>query len=292
MKRNYATAFPTFSTVGSLFQLGYNAYKRYKSSSYTLLPNETKMPLSKRRRTGARSSRSFVRRRRRSRYGGLRRKFSRFRRTLRRKGILAIETKYYEGSLSIAVPTYLDATPDQSPQRNGHLTAISRGSAASQRIGNKVWIRKLRIHFFLTANKAPEANNEQYVRIFVIRDQSPLAEDVSSATSTRIGYYLQATNNSGDLNLHPWQYINNFRADRPKILYSKLIKVSKDTGVAYETISWKKTINVFKPCHWSNDTSNTAVGKGQIYLFAYTNEDNPLYVPGLQFAWRTMFTDA
>lgn len=293
MKRNFSTAFPTLSAAASLVNLGYNAYKRYKSGSYTVNPsNEAKMPFSaKRRRVSGRST-SMVRRRR-SKYGGLRRKLYRFRRTVRRKGLLAIETKYFEGSFTDIRPVPWDnADPTLSPQRLSHFTAIAGGSGQSARVGGKIWVRKLRVKFFANAFPASPARNEQYIRIYIIRDLAPLQEDVSSAGSTRIGYYLQSTGVNENLNLQPYNYINTFRTPRPQILYTKLIKVSRETGSDYQYKTWKKTINIYKPTHYAGPSSNANAGMGQIYMFAYTNELDPASAPYLSWSWRLMYTDA
>lgn len=231
--------------------------------------------------------------RRRRKYGGLRRKLFSLRRTIRRKGLLAIETKYFEGYLPSLAPLPWSTTdPTASPPRLSHLTAIAGGAGQTERTGGKVWIRKLRLHFFLSANTGATARNEQYVRIFVIRDLAPIVEDVSAPASTRIGYYLQATGINASMNLLPWQYINNYRTPRPQILYNKLIKVSKETGSDFQDKAWKKTINVFKPCHFSSNSANASVGKGHIYMFAISNETTAGVEPTLWFSWRTMYTDA
>jgi len=291
-KRRFSDAFPTFSSALGVASTVYNAFKRSRTS-YTVNGSDAnpqkKMAFRKRRRLG---SRTTTRRRRRFR-GGLRRKLTRFSRTLRRKGILAIETKYYEGFS--ATPSDLfewgDTDPLLSNARIAHLTAIPGGTTRAQRVGNKIWIRKIRLHLFAQAH--PTAGlNEQYIRIYLIRDLAPIVPDVSSVASTRIGYYLQATSDSGNLNLFPWQYINSYRSPRPQILYSTMIKVSRETGAEHQYKAWKKTINIFKPCHWDDSSANANVGKGQIYLFAYTNEPNAAAPPKLEFAWRTMYTDA
>jgi len=291
-KRRFSDAFPTFASAFGVANTIYNAFKR-RRTGFTVNAGsgsntQKKMRFSKRRRVG---SRTITRRRRRGRTG-LRRKFTRFSRTLRRKGILAIETKYSEGLLdNFTIEPWDDTDPTLSPTRNGHVTAIAQGINASQRIGGKIWIRKLRLHIFVSAH--PTAGlNEQYIRVFVIRDLAPLVPDVSASGSTRIGYYLQATGTNANLNLMPWQYINSYRAPRPQILYTALIKVSRETGSDFQYKAWKKTINVFKPCHYDSASANTDVGKGQIYCFWYTNETNVVAPPKVEFAWRVSYTDA
>lgn len=318
-KRNYATAFPTFSTVGALAQTAWNAYKRYRGGSYTLDGGMARFGGTRskfRRRYGG--SRTITKRRRFRGRRTLYKKVRRINRMLRNKGITSVETKYIQavGDSGNAfdregIFNLTDGTPGVGTypiQYKLHFTGgITKGTARSQRVGNKVFIKNVKFramaHHSLSANSADEV----YITIVIVRVKEAIDAIDSNVTDDpmlknifQVGQSTTAPNilPSGDSRTAfvnaDWKYYNNKRQDDYTVLYKKTVKVSKVEGSSEEKRLIRKNIRVNQPCWWDDSDHE---GDGHIYAYWYSDVTNstspttPIDLPRLFYGYRVTYTD-
>ncbi|ALE29601.1 coat protein [Lake Sarah-associated circular virus-8] len=281
---------PYLSAAGTAVQLGWNAWKNQGYGSYELSKEPEKKMGRFRQRKRQRRGRFNVRRRK-SRIGGLRRRIRKINRTLFTKGVKSIEVKY-----RFSTADGRSTSSWSSASTWDHITDIATGSGPTSRVGSKVFLRHLNLRMHVRASKTVPAENEQYVRVMVVRHSNiqvtPNWSAVSSIPDLNI-LFEPALANDLDYQMLPFKRINNRYSKGFKVLYSKMVKVSKETGADYEQRIWKARIPIMKPCQWGNTdaTGITDVGPGQIVIYCWDNEpsalaaDHPLVKVGGRLSW-------
>lgn len=243
------------------------------------------------------------RQRKRARYGrrgyGKRRRFqrklgrriTRINRTLFRKGLKSVEVKYLTNGTSAFITDNYDAG-----NAIVNLTSIPQGTTNVTRIGNKIFVRHVNLHIHVHAGTTPAAQNEQYVKVALIRFKAiPDTANWSAGLPAMSTIFDTAAAGGADpdLNIMPFKYLTNKYSNPYTILWEKVIKVSKETGSDYMQRIVMKRVKVMLPVEYGDGGANTAVGPGQLVLYAVgndtsaTNADLPVFKVG----YRTSFTD-
>lgn len=285
--------FPYLSAAATGVQLAWNAWKNHGNYGYYELrkqKSQKKMARFRQRKRQRRYRRTF---RRRSRFARLRKRIRRINRTLYTKGIKSAEIKYrFDSADGLCENVWT------SGSTWNHLTDIPIGTNPNARIGGKIFIRHLNMRFHLKAGITSTADNEQYVRIMIIRFNNIQTSTNWSAFSSIPDLqtlFDSAVTNDIDYQMQPYHKINNRYSKGFTILYNKLVKVSKETGADFEQRAWRAKIRVMKPCHWGSADTNgvTDVGPGQIVAYAWDNESslNAADHPFLKMGCRISFTD-
>lgn len=196
--------------------------------------------------------------------------------------------------LTEATPT---GTNSVTTAKVNFTNLIAQGTARNQRIGNKIFVKQLKLKGMVWASTAATAGNEVYVSYLVIRIKdsqgSPTSAVSTAPTLDQIFEYVgqsgskftgnQMTfagtpagsiNNSETIQLASmisrWKYYSNRWKDDWTILMHKVIKVSKETGVNAEKKMWRRNININQPAFW-DDSGNWQDG----HILMYWWVDNP-----------------
>jgi len=341
MKRGFHTAFPTFSTYYAAGSAVYNAFKRQRAG-FTITgnnPHEKNMAWKSRKRIRRGGSRT-IRKRGKFRGRGRRlvRKVRRINRGLFRKGIKAVEIKYNQSAEGTTngntganvvygiTESVFQANANAFPLTNkvAVSSGITLGTARDSRVGNKIFIRHLRIRGGVSASNDALAANEIYVKIMVVRVKEaqgnpttavstvPTADnyfDSILAGGTRWNGSGVNTTVAGGIDnrardlvnfTNTWKWMHARWGNDFQILKTKVIKISKETGINAEKKLFKMNIPIFKPAHWDGPTS-TDPQDGHIYIYYYSTQASqnmietlanmPLCRPVLGFTWRLSFTD-
>lgn len=339
MKRSYAQAFGNLLTYGAAGSSIYQAFKRPRggfSISGTDTNGMGRLGIRSKRRRGG--SRTITRRKRKFRRGNrLVKRVRRINRSLFRKGIKSIEIKYNQGAeattrantgvnviYGISEASFNGNTDAFPLTAKVAVTAgINRGSLRENRVGNKIFLRHLRIRGGVWASTTTNAANEVYVKMMILRvkeaqgdtnmavSQVPVADNVFdsvNATGTRWdGSGVITTTPAADAQSkimvnfsNVWKYMHRRWGNDFQVLKVKVWKLSKETGVNSEKRFFKMNIPIFKPCHW-DDTNNAQDGHIYIYYWAdsvsqdpnlpYDNAGFPGCRPSLGFTWRVSYTD-
>lgn len=341
MKRNYSNAF----NIAAGTYLANSAFKRFKTG-FSLLgqPTQTEMARSgfKQRKRFRGRTKTITKRRRKYRrgMGGIKRRVRRISRTMYRKGLNAVEIKYKQFSegtnrnnagsnvlygISEAV-LQGSATSFPLTAKNSPSASIAIGSGKEQRVGNRIFLRHLRIKGGVWANTSANAANEVYVRIMVVRwkqaqgDPTTQVSTVPTADNTFDSVNAAAPRYNGTgINTtftlsadnyayvmanfsNQWKYMHNRWKNDYQILWKKTIKVSKETGVNAEKRFFKANIPIFKPASFAGVT-DTDAQDGHIYIYYWCDcvSQNPAQLPfdgtfsalrpSLGYTYRLSWTD-
>lgn len=94
-----------------------------------------------------------------------------------------------------------------------------------------------------------------------------------------------------------WKWLQQRWNDDFSVLWTKVIKISKETGVHAEKKLFRANIPIFKVAKW-NDQGNAQDGHIYIYYWCDCCTQNPTLTtiaaadrPALAFTWRLSFTD-
>lgn len=267
----------------------YSAFNLAKKYWYAQ-PSEKKMAGYRRRvRRRIDGARTITRRKRRR--NGLVKRIRRINRRLFTKGFNSTEVKYRTAAL-----TGNTNSNHGTASTWGHLTNIDGGTNYNQRVGVKVFIRHLNLHIHVKAGTTGTASNEQYVRLVLLRWHDIKDSADWSAVSnipTLESTELNANAGDRDLALVPFHIISSKWKTGYKVLWNKVIKVSRETGADYEQRLIKKRIRIMKPCSWALSDGDNSVGPGQLVLYAFDNEASAVVSehPNLKVGYRVSFTD-
>lgn len=341
MKRGFHTAFPTFSTYGSVASSIYNGLKKRKTG-FTIFGSDThekKMAGYKQRKRFRGRSLTTQRRRRRFRRGNrVLKRVRRLSKKFHRKGLGATEIKYNQsGEITTNANTganVIYGIMEKSLQVNTNAfplsskiacsSGINIGTGRNERIGNKIFIRHLRIRGGIWASTDANAANEVYIRIMVLRVKEaqgnpttavstvPTADNVFDSvlvsggrwdgTGVVTSWPTSGTNAARQMGnfTNTWKYLHARWGNDFQVLKSKTIKISKETGVNSEKKLFKMNIPIFKPAHWDG-TTNTDAQDGHIYIYYWMDgsSQDPILAlasyaatrPHMGFTWRLSYTD-
>lgn len=246
----------------------------------------------KRRRIGRKYGKRRFKRYRKSGRGSLARRVRRISRIINSKGIKSAEVKYRDSTFDWQV-----SKPDLNNQPNIYLLdGIIRGDEENERNGNKIFVRKINLQFFLSASDTA-TNDEHWIRWIVIRDAHPDSDSVSPYYQEIFESTFTSTGNSAQ-----WQanmafllnrYIHNKFKNRFQWLWTGVTKVSKNGGAGEKIKVFKKKIKVFKPAHFTGDVPATNKGPGQLYLLAFSTEPSATVanMPRIVGKYRISYTD-
>lgn len=236
---------------------------------------------------------------------------------MHRKGLKSVEIKYVQGKWATpndAPPTQgsigtLNEPASGSTQAQFMLTSISPGLARDQRVGNKVFLRHLRITGMLQASVAAAAVAEVYVTILIVRvkdAQGAIAKFDSDTPSVPniyefIGNTAFPPSINGQANgrqayINNWRYINSRWRDDFTILKKKVLKVGKPDGNPPLKKMFKITCPIFKPAYW-DDSQYPQDGHLYIYwwcdqvLTLGSGEPQANERPTMWGSWRVSYTD-
>jgi len=316
-KRRFSDAFPTFASAFGVANTIYNAFKRPRTSgSFTLFPNGKRMARLRTRRSRRYGSRSITKRRRRSiRRRSTRSRFRRIWTFMRNKGLRNIETKYHYNTFTSGSAlganrvTILSDGGGAGITAKGTFTNIPQGVTTYERIGQKVFIKSLKLRWYLQAppqppTAPPVVPAENYIRIIVVREKEALgATDAEITPKIYHVYQNNLSSDSADPNLvvagdsrlqfiSLFKYYNSKFADNYTVLMDRTYKVAnEDGGDRYYQIK-RMNIPVNQPCHWDSAGRR---GDGHIYFFYFTDitstPETASYIPLLWCSFRTTYTD-
>jgi len=319
-KRRFSDAFPTLGAAYSIFNSAYNSFKRQRTGlgSYILKSNGTNPMARIKRRLGIRSRSRYVRRR----------KFRRGRRTLtrrirriwsfmRKKGLRNLETKYIQGTITAGTAlgsnrcTILNNA--DSITAKAWLTDIDEGTQKFGRVGQKVFIKALKLRWFFTAPPRLPASppggltfvpQECHIRVIVVREKEALGDQPTNVTPTIYHFYQNnlSTDSTdptavvgGDSRL---QFISMFKyydskfSDNYTVLMDRTIKVANEDGGDRYYRMMRKNIQVNQPCHWDSQGNR---GDGHIYVFWFCDitsvNETAGFIPNVMLSYRTTYTD-
>jgi len=246
----------------------------------------------KRRRIGRKYGKRRSKRYRKYGRGSLARRVRRISRIINSKGIKSAEVKYRDATFDWQVSK---AEANNQPNVN-FASGIVQGLDIDERLGNKIFIRKINLQFFISASTT-STNFEHWVRWIVFRDAHPDSDSVSP-------FYNEVfqTNFAPAGAVAQWQanlafllnrYVNNKFKNRFQWLWTGVTKVSKDGGTAETIKVFKKKIKVFKPMHFVGDVPEANRGPGQLYLMAFSTEPSATVanMPRIVGTYRISYTD-
>lgn len=326
-KRTHSWSNP--ASIGSSLAAAFNSANRFRFGSY-VYGDQTEMArygARKRRRIGSRTRTTRRRRGLVFKRGGIKRRLKRVWTFMRRKGLRNIETKYNQIRITTSQGGAVPPTPNTlvgtlseitagSPPVNINncnpklwITGINRGTGRDQRIGDKVFIKDVKLRGMIQANVDPDAANEVYFKIMVVRVKDAEAFDAVSRTSTKTPTIKQIYDFFGDTNdmddpvsfggreafINTWKFYSNKWADDFTILKQKVIKIAKETGSPDEKKLFKMNIRVNQPAKWEDDSPQD--GHIFIYYFCDSLRQNgasigaELVRPVLRLTVRTTWTD-
>jgi len=171
---------------------------------------------------------------------------------------------------------------------------IAQGQAYNQRIGGKIYVRKIRIYIIFTASSTA-TYPEQYVKWMVVREKTAITAaavpDIGQVVSVPVN--SPTTQTGGNQTIMTSAYINNRFQDRFQVLWQGLTKVVNESGSGEKTRLYKKTIKVFKPAEYGTTAGATDLGPGQIYLYMWSTDPTTTSANQVtyQFFHRVSFTD-
>lgn len=271
-----------------------NNYKNIKTGLDTYYAIKPKTQMARFRRTG------FKRRRLSRRYGkkrrfyrskrGLAGRVRRISRMLRSKGVRNTEIKYNDTYNA----TYMDP-PSVSGPIPTVLTSIARGTTQNDRIGAKVFIRKIRFQAVITAGAAP-TYPEQYGLIYIVRDKQPASETVAPTYYDMFKFPIALPPSGqaqGNLAMMTMRHIGNRMQNRFQVLAKWRFKVVAESGAGAKTVYINKTIPVFKPCYYGTASDLSTRGPGQIYAYYISSDPSTTSANQIQIqtVQRVSFTD-
>lgn len=315
-KRSYSDAFNV--AAGTYL---FNALKRRRIGgygSYNIGPNEGMAKFRKSRLRGRYGSRTITKRRRGGRFGNrLVKRIRRISRTLHRKGLKSIEIKYNQAQLdtgntalgALSIGTLLEGGAVASNNAKVSLTSgMVRGTDRAQRVGDKVFIRHVRVRGLIQASTSANAAAEVYVTLLILRVKQ--AQGTTTSLGTEVPYLTNVyeyINNTATLSSPPngqngskgafvnhWNWINMRWKNDFHILKKKTFAIGKPDGNPPLKRFFKFNIPVFKPAHWE-DYSNPQ--DGHIYLYYWCDEVRPTGAivdgdrPQMWLTWRMSYTD-
>lgn len=291
----------------------------------------------RRKRGGSRVLRKHKRRGRRG--SRLIKRVRRINRFLKNKGIRSIEIKYNQGAAfadnTATGPNAIYGISERAATLQGNASSaptsnkfspsigITQGTGRSGRVGNKIFIRHLRVKGCIWASTNSNAANEVYVSILVLRTKQQPGSITTDAISGQVPYI---ENNFDQVSptgtrwagtgwqtsgaptaksqvcadySNMWHYTDLRWKNDFDILKYKVVKVSKETGVNSEKKKFKFNLRVMKPAYWSD---SGAPQDGHIYVYwwcdnAFQNPALPVASivagdrPDLGMTWRLTFTD-
>lgn len=211
------------------------------------------------------------------------------------KGIKNIEIKYHSDYTAGQTTFYSDAAAWRE-----HLTAIGEGELANERIGRKVFIKHVNLHFHFRAHPNnispnPNPNPEQFIRIALVRVRHVIDTPDWSVPGNMplISNVFDMVAGDLDLSMMPYKHLTNKYSNGFDVIWTKLIKVSNKAGARLEDTILKKRVRVMQPCEWGDDTPGGNVGPGQLMLMAWDNQSttSQFVHPYYTVAWRVSFTD-
>jgi len=240
---------------------------------------------------------------------------------MRRKGLNSIETKYIQGfggtgdTLGAASTIYnlretdASVTPTEILGPKIHFTDIDKGTARSDRVGSKVFIKNLKFRCMVHASQSANSGDEVYVALVLVRVKQAIDSLTTNTTPepllTNIFQNITIPNNppitqntGTDSRVQFmsafWNYYNKKSKNDYTVLAVKFIKVSKETGSDQlkKIRKWNFPIN--KPCNWDDEDN---ASDGHLYLYAISDITNKSAAsatgdfPSLIYSWRTTFTD-
>lgn len=317
-KRRFSDAFPTFATAFGAANSIYNAFKRPRTSgSYTLFPNgnganmaRSRFRVQRRQRYGTRTKR-----RRSFRRGTTRKRIRRIWTFMRNKGLRNIETKYNYNTFTSGSAlganrvTLLSDAGGAGITAKGTFTNIPQGTTAYERIGQKVFIKALKLRWYLQAPPVgvagvPVVPQENHIRIVVVREKEALgATDAEITPKIYHVYQNNLSSGSSDPNLvvagdsrlqfiSLFKYYNSKFADNYTVLMDRTYKVANENGGDRYYIMKRMNIRVNQPCHW--DAAGRR-GDGHIYFFYFTDitstPETAGFIPLLWCSFRVTYTD-
>lgn len=249
----------------------------------------------KRRRVSRRSSRRRYGRRR-FRRGG--RRYSRstrgLYRRLRNKGIFSTEVKYRDDELLGYRVQRVNSTLFPCIT----FTNLSEGVTYQERIGAKLFIRKIKLYLQFGAGDAGSLpQDETYIRWALVRDKVP---DTSSnppfITEPFDFFYPNPVDfNQATAGMCMFRHVNNRFAKRFQYIWGGMTKVSVNSAAGYERTIIKKIVKINKPVQYGVGDDLSDIGPGQLYFYVWSdqygpNEQNSVY-PYMNCYYRVSFTD-
>jgi hypothetical protein len=235
---------------------------------------------------------------------------------LTRKGIRSNEIKYIQNHFVTpntitdpnAIATLLDTDQTATTPKVTFSGGIPVGTARTSRVGNKIFIRDLRIRMLLQASQQFDAVSEVYVSIMLVRVKQ--AQGTTASVGTDLVYIPNiwdfpgsAVNPPGINNQDGGRgaFVNHFKHYNKRwkndftILKLRTYKIAKDTGSGDNKRLIKWNIRVNKPAHW-DDVGN--LSDGHLFLYYWCDQtttgdiaikdgDRPVMFAG----WRMTYTD-
>jgi len=228
----------------------------------------------------------------RRRYGRakLSRRIRSISRMLRSKGIRSTEIKYVDSNGGGTV-TRLQSSNVADLK---FTKDIAQGNAYNQRVGGKIFVRKIRMYIMFTASST-STYPEQYVKWLVVREKTAITAgavpDIGQVISAPVT--SPATQGGGNQTIMTSKYVNNRFQNRFQVLWSGLTKVVNESGSGEKTRLFKKTIKVFKPTEYGINPDGTDLGPGQIYLYMWSSDPTTASANQVsyQYFYRVSFTD-
>lgn len=255
--------------------------------------------------------------RRRRKFRGLsnRKRIRRIWTYMRNKGLRNIETKYVTGNFdsggSAAGANRITTLQNQTSieRKITFSDPIPEGSSRLTRVGSKIFIKSLKLRFYIEAPDAttPETfvPSENYIRIIIVREKEGLgSSNINVLPTVRHVFQnnlvadsddpttVEANDSRAQFIAMYYRYYKNKFADNYTVLHDRTYKVANQQGAERYYRLAKRIIKVNQPCTW-DDANNR--GDGHLYMFAFTDitstpeTDNA--IPRLFCSWRMTFTD-
>jgi len=315
---NYSNAFNI--AAGSYLYNSARNFLKNKYGSYSLVNDNPMAGYGSRQRFRLKrgGSRTITKRRKFKRQSRLAKRVKRISRTLHRKGLKSIEIKYLQGTFETpntlagpgAVGTLLETGGSTAQSAKVNLTSqVARGLTRDGRVGDKVFIRHIRLRGLLQASVATNAASEVYVTVMVVRVKN--AGGSTTTLATEIPYlqnifeFIGSTsslstppngqNGGRGAYINNWNYVNARYKDDFQILKKKTYRIGKPDGNPPLKVMFKMNIPIFKPAYW-DDTNNPQ--DGHVYLYYWcdqvTFDDRAITAgdrPVMWASWRTSYTD-
>ncbi|QDJ95230.1 capsid protein [Capybara virus 12_cap1_103] len=239
-------------------------------------------------------------------------------RVLHRKGLKSIEIKYLQGQLQTpntvagtgAISTLLETgAAGSNGNRFGLTSQIVQGTTREQRVGNKVFLRHVRVRALLQASSAATAASEVYFTIMFVRVKD--AQGSTGSLSAEVPYlqnifeYIGSTsalstapngqNGGRGAFVNQWNYINARFKDDFQILKKKTYRIGKFDGNPPMKVMFKFNMPIFKPAYW-DDAGNPA--DGHVYCYYWVDQvtaNDGAVADGdraqMWLSWRASYTD-
>lgn len=276
-----------------------NNYKNIKTGLDVYYAQGNQKKMARFRRNGykrRRIGRRYGRKRRFYRSKRLAGRVRRISKMLRSKGIRNTEIKYinnFDVQLGNRPTTTL-------PAQFCFTSQVTQGTGREDRIGAKIFVRKLNLKFQIRANSAA-TNPETYVRILIIRDKQPASATVGPIYNDLFDFPAPLPTSAAidqgattmAFTMQTFKKMNDRIKGRFQWLFDKWVKVSNDEGTGHSTITFNKIINVFKPAYYGDLPSDGDRGPGHIYMYLVSNEGKQSNTawPDVNYSCRMSFTD-